>query len=130
MIFTVIGIAVLAIIGFWFFGGVALRVAGIVFVLVGLISLVALANPAALLMVAIGLLMWLAGHWHFALRHHEYKSPLAERIFLQVLPPRYDPTRNWGTSVISEAADPDRSAAPTPPGHHAYPDERQAGSSE
>lgn len=77
----VFGIAILAIVGFWLFGGVVLRVAGIVFVFAGLLTLVTLADPVALLMVVIGLVMWLAGHWHFALRHHEYKSPLAQRIF-------------------------------------------------
>jgi hypothetical protein len=115
MIFTVFGIAVLAIGGFWLFGGVVLRVGGVVFVLVGLISLVTLTNPAALLMVVIGLVMWLAGHWHFALRHHEYKSPLAQRIFLQVLPPRYDPTRHWGIPVVSQSSEPERGAFPEPP---------------
>lgn len=93
MIFTIFGIAILAIVGFWLFGGVVLRVAGIIFVFVGLVSLVALANPVALLMVVIGLVMWLAGHWHFALRHHEYKSPLAQRIFSpgSAAPIRSDP---------------------------------------
>jgi hypothetical protein len=103
MIFTIFAIAILAMVGFWLFGGVVLRVGGIVFVFAGLVSLVALANPAALLMVVIGLFMWLAGHWHFALRHHEYKSPLAQRIFLQVLPPRYDPTRHWGIPMATAA---------------------------
>lgn len=106
MALTVIGIAILAIGGFWIFGGVVLRIVGAVFAFVGVVSLVTLANPAALFMVVLGLVMWLAGHWHFALRHHEYKSPLARRIFLQVLPPRYDPTRHWGTSVVpGEMAD-------------------------
>lgn len=125
MAVTAVGIAILALIGFWFFGGVVLRVVGAVFAFVGLISLIALGNIAALLMVAIGLVMWLAGHWHFALRHHEYKSPLAQRIFLQVLPPRYDPTRNWGTPVIAEAAEPDPrlDAAPDPPGRGIHGDE-------
>lgn len=115
MIFTIFGIAILAIVGFWLFGGVVLRVAGIVFVFVGLVSLVTLANPAALLMVVIGLVMWLAGHWHFALRHHEYKSPLAQRIFLQALPPRYDPTRHWGTPIVSQSPEPERGNSPEPP---------------
>lgn len=105
MAISVIAIAILAIVGFWLFGGVVLRVVGALFVFVGLISLITLANPAALLMVVIGLVMWLAGHWHFALRHHEYKSPLAQRIFLQVLPPRYDPTRHWGAPVVTEASE-------------------------
>jgi predicted membrane channel-forming protein YqfA (hemolysin III family) len=111
MTVTVIGIALLAIIGIWLFGGVALRVGGVVFIFVGLISLVTLADPAALLMVVIGAVMWLAGHWHFALRHHEYKSPLAQRIFLQVLPPRYDPTLNWGTPIVSETPEREQATA-------------------
>jgi predicted membrane channel-forming protein YqfA (hemolysin III family) len=115
MTISVIGIAILAIIGFWLFGGAVLRVVGAVFVLVGLISLITLADPTALLMVVIGLVMWLAGHWHFALRHHEYKSPLAQRIFLQVLPPRYDPTRHWGAPVVSEMTEPaERRVEPEP----------------
>lgn len=106
MALTVIGIAILAVGGFWIFGGVVLRVVGAVFAFAGVVGLVTLANPTALFMVVLGLVMWLAGHWHFALRHHEYKSPLARRIFLQVLPPRYDPTRHWGTPVASaEMAD-------------------------
>ena len=106
MALTVIGIAILAVGGFWIFGGVVLRVVGALFAFVGVVSLVTLANPAALFMVVLGLVMWLAGHWHFALRHHEYKSPMARRVFLQVLPPRYDPTRHWGTPVApGEMAD-------------------------
>lgn len=102
MILTVLGIAILAAIGFWLFGGVFLRVGGIIFAFAGAISLITLGDPVALFMVVLGLVLWLAGHWHYALRHHEYKSPLAQRIFLQVLPPRYDPTRRWAVPVISE----------------------------
>jgi hypothetical protein len=105
MTLTVIGITILAIGGFWLFGGVVLRVVGAIFIVVGAVSLITVGELAALFMVVLGLLMWLAGHWHFALRHHEYKSPLARRIFLQVLPPRYDPTRDWATPVISDQID-------------------------
>jgi hypothetical protein len=110
MTLTVIGIAISAIIGLWIFGGVALRVGGAIFAFVGLVSLITLANPAALIMVVLGCAMWLAGHWHYALRHHEYKSPLAQRIFLQVLPPRYDPTRRWGLPVPSDGVGRDAAA--------------------
>jgi len=104
MALTVVGIAILAVGGFWIFGGVFLRVVGIFFVLAGAISLLTLGDPIALFMVVLGFVMWLAGHWHFAFRHHEYKSPLARRIFPQVLPPRYDPTRQWGP-VVSDSPD-------------------------
>jgi hypothetical protein len=102
MALTVIGIAILALGGFWLFGGVVLRVVGTIFVIAGVVNLLTLGNPVALFMVVLGVVMWLGGHWHFALRHHEYKSPLARRIFLQVLPLRYDPTRHWGEPVVSE----------------------------
>jgi len=101
MAFTVIGIGIFAVGGFWLFGGVFLRVVGAFFVFVGAVSLIAFGNFVALFMIVLGFAMWLAGHWHFAFRHHAYKSPLARRIFLQVLPPRYDPTRNWGEPVLS-----------------------------
>lgn len=106
-ILTLIGIAIIAAIGLWLLGGVFLRVGGVIFAFVGALSLITLGDPVALFMVAIGFAMWLAGHWHYALRHHEYKSPLAQRIFLQVLPPRYDPTRGWGIPVVSERPPPD-----------------------
>jgi hypothetical protein len=101
-----IAIAIIAAVGLWMLGGIFLRVGGVVLVFVGVISLVSLGDPIALLLVLIGLAMWLAGHWHFAMRHHEYKSPLAQRIFLQVLPRRYDPTRHWGMPLISEESTP------------------------
>lgn len=99
MALTVIGIAIIAVIGFWTLGGVFLRVVGVVFAFAGTVALITLQDPVALFMLVLGFVMWLAGHWHFALRHHEYRSPLAQRIFLQVLPPRYDPTRSWGVPV-------------------------------
>lgn len=115
MIFTLIGVAIIAIVGLWIFGGVFLRVGGIVFAFAGAVSLITLGDPVALFMVVLGFAMWLAGHWHFALRHHAYKSPLARRIFLQVLPPRYDPTRHWGAPVVSnQIADEQGKKAPGP----------------
>jgi hypothetical protein len=100
MTLTAIGITILAIGGFWLFGGVVLRVVGAIFIIVGALSLVTVGELAAFFMVVLGLLMWLAGHWHFALRHHEYKSPLAERIFQQLLPERLDPTRGWAVHTV------------------------------
>lgn len=96
---TVLGIAIVAAVVLWLLGGAFLRVGGAFFALLGAISLITLGNAFALVVVLIGFAMWLAGHWHFAVRHHEYKSPLARRIFLQALPPRLDPTRNWAIPV-------------------------------
>lgn len=118
MTLTLIGVAIIVVVGLWIFGGVFLRVAGIVFAFVGAVSLITLGDPTALFMVVLAFAMWLAGHWHFALRHHEYKSPLARRIFLQVLPPRYDPTRHWGAPVVpGEIAD-ERAEEAGPPVRH------------
>lgn len=36
-----------------------------------------------------------AGHWIYAFQNHFYAGPLVERIFIQVLPRRLDPTRDW-----------------------------------
>jgi type IV secretory pathway TrbD component len=102
MVFSVVGIAILAAGGFWLFGGVVLRVGGIFLAGLGAVSLALMGEPIALFLVAFGFVMWLVGHWHFAYRHHVYKSPLARRIFLEVLPPRYDPTRNWGVPVAPQ----------------------------
>ena len=99
MALTVIGIAIIAVIGFWILGGIFLRAGGIVFAFAGVVALITLHDPVAFFMLVLGFVMWLAGHWHFALLHHAYKSPLAQRIFLQVLPARYDPTRGWGVPV-------------------------------
>jgi hypothetical protein len=43
-------------------------------------------------------LLWTLGHWHYALRHHTYKSLLARRLFIDVLPNWADLTRNWITA--------------------------------
>jgi hypothetical protein len=101
MIVTTIGIAILAAIGFWLIGGIVLRVGGVLIALVGAVGLVLNGNANGMLVFAIGVTLWLAGHWHFALRHHEYKSPLAERVF-SWLPPRLDPTRGWAVPVVAE----------------------------
>ena len=77
MALTVIGIAIIAVIGFWILGGIFLRAGGIVFAFAGVVALITLHDPVALFMLVLGFVMWLAGHWHFALRHHAYKSPLA-----------------------------------------------------
>ena len=104
MIVTVIGIAVVALVGFWLFGGFVLRVGGLITALAGVFGLVLSGNASGIVLLAIGLAMWLAGHWHFALRHHEYKSPLARRVFCQLLPQRLNPARAWGVPVVLDEA--------------------------
>jgi hypothetical protein len=91
---ALLAIAVLAV---WVAGGLLLRLGGIATATTG--SLLAAArHPVGLLLAALGVLLWVGGHWHYALRHHTYKSPLARRLFLDVLPTWADPTRNWTTA--------------------------------
>jgi hypothetical protein len=106
---TTIGIAIIVAIGFWLFGGIVLRVGGALIALAGAVGLALNGDANGILVFVIGIALWLVGHWHFALRHHEYKSPLAERIFQQFLPARLDPTRGWAVPVASTTSPQDRS---------------------
>ena len=95
MLLAAVGIAIIVIVGFWIAGGILLRAGGLIIALLGVLDLAIYGNPAGIVPLLIGVLLWLIGHWHYALRHHEYKGPLAERIFYQLLPSRLDPTRGW-----------------------------------
>jgi hypothetical protein len=90
----------LAVLGLWLFGGVMLRAAGALLAVAGLLQAALTGAPITAAMSTLGGLTWLAGHWLFAVRHHHYRSPLARRIFLQVLPARLDPTRGWGVPNV------------------------------
>jgi hypothetical protein len=100
----------LAVIAFWIVGGIALRVVGLLlfFTVLLEVAFAPVGDKLALAVVGLplGAILWLAGHWHFAVRHHSFKSPLAQRIFKQVLPRRLDPTRNWGVSIVERRARP------------------------
>lgn len=106
MLAEILGLAVLVFIAGWVFGGVLLRAFGLALLVLGAVGLVVTQDAAAALVLAIGVVMWLAGHWHYAMRHHEYASPLAQRLFQQALPTRLDPSRGWSLPV-----NPDRSSA-------------------
>jgi hypothetical protein len=77
---TTIGIAIIACAAAWLFTGFVLRVGGILLTLVAALSLATTGNAGAIAMLALGLVAWLAGHWHYSLRHGFYKSLLAERV--------------------------------------------------
>lgn len=57
------------------------RLSGLTLTLVGTAALALWGNANGIFIFAIGVALWLAGHWHYALRHHEYKSPLAHNVF-------------------------------------------------
>jgi hypothetical protein len=113
MLTVAIAIAVIVIVGFWVVGGVLLRAGGIIVATFGVLVLAIDHSLAGIILLAVGVLVWLAGHWHYALRHHEYKSPLAQRAFQQFLPHRLDPTRGWGLPVTT-MDQPDRQSSGQP----------------
>lgn len=97
MIFVDLAIVALALLFVWVLGGLLLRIGGLILALGGA-GLVALSgNANGMLVFAIGAVLWLAGHWLYALRHGQYKSPLAELLFCRCAPACLDPTRDGRT---------------------------------
>jgi hypothetical protein len=97
----IVGLLILSLVAFWLLGGVMLRLGGlfvIFLVLFGLISgagdEVPAGTPYAVLWLLVGALMWLAGHWHFGLRHGQPKSSLADTLFAS-LPSWLDPLHRY-----------------------------------
>jgi hypothetical protein len=91
---------ILLALALWLLGGTLLRVGGMLLAVGGLLIAATSGSPA---MAAAGILggsAWLAGHWVFALRHHYFRSPLARRVFLGILPRQLDPTRGWGIANV------------------------------
>ncbi|MGH2903262.1 MAG: hypothetical protein ACRDK7_06730 [Solirubrobacteraceae bacterium] len=87
---------VLIALAVWLFGGFVLRTGGAFFALGGLAIAALYGSPGMAIAAILGGVAWLAGQWLFAVRRHYFSSPLARRIFLEVLPRRVDPTRGWG----------------------------------
>ena len=107
------GVAILGgLLVLWLLGGVLLRIGGLLLVLAGGFGAGLQHDANGLLVLAIGALLWLAGHWHYALRHHEYKSPLAGYAFLRWAPGWLDPAREWAVPIADgEAVDSERRSA-------------------
>lgn len=100
------GVTILGgLLALWLLGGVLLRIGGLFLILAGSFGVGLQHNASGVLVLAIGALLWLAGHWHYALRHHEYKSPLAGYVFLRWAPAWLDPTRDWAIPIIDGEAD-------------------------
>lgn len=99
MIPSAIGTTIVALAALWLLGGFLARLGGALIALAGVLGLATTGNADALVVTAIGTLLWLAGHWHYALRHHEYKSPLARHLFCRLAPGRLDPSRGWAVAV-------------------------------
>jgi hypothetical protein len=96
---TLIGLGALGLLLAWLLGGILLRLCGLALALGGSLGLAVFGNLVGLLVAATGALLWLAGHWHYALRHQEFKSPLARQVFSRWAPAWLDPTRDWAVAV-------------------------------
>jgi hypothetical protein len=97
MTLLAVGTVALGLLFAWFFGGVLLRLGGLVLALAALAVLALTGEANAIVVFAIGTALWLAGHWHYALRHGDYKSPLAAFLFCRCAPAWLDPTRDRRT---------------------------------
>lgn len=94
---------------FWLLGGLVARVGGLLLVLVGTASLALAPRLETSLLIGVGVAIWLFGHWHYALRHRAYKSPLARYVFCRLAPARLDPSRDWAVPVVNaRPTDPER----------------------
>lgn len=102
MILVDLAILALALLFAWVLGGVLLRLGGIAVALAGAVGVAASGNPNGVLVLAIGAALWLAGHWHWALRHGCFKSPLAGFAFGRCAPAWLDPTRDQEAVEASE----------------------------
>ncbi|HEY7934620.1 MAG TPA: hypothetical protein VID48_12435 [Solirubrobacteraceae bacterium] len=102
-----LAIGIFAALAVWRLSGIALRVGGLLLFLGALFVTAETGWLPAALLAAVGGIGWLGGHWMYGVRHHYFDSPLARRLFLQVLPRRLDPTRRWGIPTVR--VEPDRS---------------------
>jgi hypothetical protein len=93
-----LGFLILGALALWFFGGFVLRLCGLLIFVAGVIG-VAMGSPGGVPVALLGAFGWLAGHWHYALRHQEYKSPLARQLFSRWPPARLDSARDWSVPV-------------------------------
>jgi hypothetical protein len=75
-----LSMAALALAGFWLFGGLVARVGGALLMLAGLVGVAAISDANGPIVFVLGAGMWLAGYWHYALRHGGFKSTLAEQL--------------------------------------------------
>jgi len=81
-----IGVAILAVAGIWLFGGLLARWAGVLLVAAGSVGLAGTGNANGLFLVALGIALWLVGHLLYRMRRGAWKSALAERLCLALLP--------------------------------------------
>jgi hypothetical protein len=78
---SAIGVTILAVVGTWLFGGLLARWAGALLVVAGAAGLATTDDPNGPLLVALGVLLWLAGHLPYRARRGIWKNALAERVW-------------------------------------------------
>ncbi|WP_347350380.1 hypothetical protein [Intrasporangium sp.] len=100
MIAAVIGATLLAAVLAWALGSIVLRIAGVLLVLMGALTMIVTGDLTTLLIVAIGVLAWLAGHLLHALKHRYWASSLAYRTVQVLTRGRLDPARGWGIPTV------------------------------
>lgn len=81
-------IGILVVAGIWLFGSLLARWAGVLLVAAGSMGLASTGEPNGLVLVALGVVLWLVGHLLYRMRRGAWKSTLAERLCLAVLPQR------------------------------------------
>jgi hypothetical protein len=96
---SLLATGILITLGVWLFGSIVLRAGGVVLAVGGLVSTAATGSPAMAAASVLGALAWLTGHRLFALRHHYFCSPLARRVFNDMLAP-LNATRRWGVPNV------------------------------
>ncbi len=85
---SAIGVAILVVAGIWLFGSLLARWAGSLLVVAGSVGLASTGDADGFLLVALGVALWLVGHCLYRMRRGAWKSALAERLCLAVLPRR------------------------------------------
>lgn len=103
-----IAISALVLLIAWVLGGLLLRVGGALLALAGLVGVAVSGDASGLPVSALGLVLWLAGHWQYALRHQELKSPLARQVFCRWTPAWLDPTHGWAVPAEDQQRRQDR----------------------
>jgi len=87
----------------WLLGGIMLRIGGLLLFVAGLAHLAMTGTVTGLAAAVVGAGLWLAGQWLYALRHQEFKSPLARQVFGRWAPSWLDPTRDWSVPTTSDS---------------------------
>jgi|GEM_PF-2397904 len=85
---STIGVAILAVAAIWLFGSLPARWSGVLLVVTGSVGLASSGDAGGFLLIVLGVALWLGGHLLYRMRRSVWKSALAERLCLVLLPER------------------------------------------